>query len=55
MIGKSYDKSQDVLDNLKVLRAIGTLDSQLDMVAVYYRKGLDGIVSLSEVDGLLCS
>ncbi|KAM0447631.1 hypothetical protein ACHAO4_008769 [Trichoderma viride] len=55
VIGKSYDKSQDVLDNLKVLRAIGTLDSQLDMVAVYYRKGLDGIVSLSEVDGLLCS
>ncbi|KAL7940236.1 glycoside hydrolase family 18 protein [Trichoderma barbatum] len=30
-IGKSYDKSQELLDNLRVLRAIASLDSQLNM------------------------
>ncbi|KAF3054755.1 hypothetical protein CFAM422_013264 [Trichoderma lentiforme] len=34
VIGQSFDKSQDLLANLRILRAIGSLDSQLDMADV---------------------
>lgn len=31
MIGKSYDKSKELLTHLKLLKSIGSLDSQLNM------------------------
>ncbi|KAL6801940.1 glycoside hydrolase family 18 protein [Trichoderma sp. SZMC 28012] len=34
VIGQSFDKSQDLLANLRILRAIGSLDAQLDMADV---------------------
>lgn len=49
VIGESYGKSQDLLDNLKVLRAIGSLDSQLNMADVADAAALSALTMASAV------
>ncbi|KAL6907356.1 glycoside hydrolase family 18 protein [Trichoderma evansii] len=52
VIGQSYDKSQDLLHNLKVLRAIGSLDSQLNMADVADAAALPALTMASAVESM---
>ncbi|UKZ82482.1 hypothetical protein TrVFT333_010271 [Trichoderma virens FT-333] len=52
VIGKSYDKTQDLLERLRLLRAIGSLDAQLDMADVGDAAALPALTVAVAVDSM---
>lgn len=52
VIGKSYEKSQGLLYNLQMLRAIGSLDSQLNMADLADAAALPALTMASAVDSM---
>ncbi|CAM1508945.1 Fc.00g026840.m01.CDS01 [Cosmosporella sp. VM-42] len=52
VIGKSYDKSETLLSHLKLLRAIGSLDSQLNMADLVDASSLPALTMASAVDSM---
>ncbi|PTB69952.1 glycoside hydrolase family 18 protein [Trichoderma citrinoviride] len=52
VIGRSYEKSKDLLFNLKMLRAIGSLDSQLSMADLADAASLPAMTMAFAVDSM---